>query len=849
MSSWLRNKLVIERKKMEPEATFSSFKNHWMQALDKIQTTEESLYSEAALAVISNLTQMIALLRVARDEAPEHSCKSFWIQNQCSDRVLNWLHDLKNKGLQLSREDDERLVMMLHALCELASRDGEILGYLRSNSDLGAIPWDGACSLASLLLEYSLGNELTLGETAKYSFILLIKLASRYPALERSLSQESGIGYTNLVISGLCACFAQLPTYAHGSSEQMRPFVQQLKFVDDISHAAPDRVATGIADCFSSAFLDAIIQPALIQDEGNHSLHKRHDPYVTSVYEEEAVVTRYLQTICELLTHPMLVQRLMNFVISMNSATFLQRLNHSNVSVTVSTLSLYNSLLNFYCEDFWFHVVLKYLLPQNHRMGQLRKTRVAEIDFHDSSIRFLRLIPKCIVEAIGPDKLTHHYGQYLSSESRRLASLDSIGLGFLTPTATPTKESDFSTNATLSTNSNPVYPKWKLKYDGTDDITSPNTSPKNAPVLLNGDGRDSDSNSLNLESGNFSLANIKAESKGSELLTAVVTKQKDPLGVSDSSDGAVFTTVSLLQSGVDDLSSIGLSEQSFDSCGSSDANQHVNITNDKISHDFGALSNDGGAPSEFDTSSGSDGYLNMSNGRPSKGIETSASFGPFLDCLLHHLANMTVLDPDVILMVTEILSLIAASRIPLVNSLFLDPTLIIQPSYPSFASLLNRIQAEFDQCLSSHPQVIQEVWTLMTRERKISNSSMSSYTSNFDDSVSINSYRSTGSVTDNIRRKMISGASIAAKGFSLLGFNKPPNNSNASLQASLQESQESLQPLGGQGYMYTNYQNRAQSPPQISSDPTRVMATRAIFFTHWLLELAAISQQLCWKRT
>ena len=42
---------------------------------------------------------MISLLRVARGEDPEQSCKTFWIQNQCSDKVLQWIHDLKNKGI------------------------------------------------------------------------------------------------------------------------------------------------------------------------------------------------------------------------------------------------------------------------------------------------------------------------------------------------------------------------------------------------------------------------------------------------------------------------------------------------------------------------------------------------------------------------------------------------------------------------------------------------------------------------------------------------------------------------------------------------------------------------------
>lgn len=92
---------------------------------------------------------------------------------------------------------------MLHSLCEVATKDADILGHISETESDGEdftvddhASWDGAYSLASLLLEYSLRNEGNLGETARYCFILLIQLASKYPRLEKKLTQGSGRGLT-----------------------------------------------------------------------------------------------------------------------------------------------------------------------------------------------------------------------------------------------------------------------------------------------------------------------------------------------------------------------------------------------------------------------------------------------------------------------------------------------------------------------------------------------------------------------------------------------------------------------------------------------------------------------------
>lgn len=72
-----------------------------------------------------------------------------------------------------------------------------------------------------------------------------------------------------MVVSGLSACFSQLPTFTKASSSQLSPFIGQLRFVDEVAQAASDSVADTVGICFTNAFLTAVIEPALIQVSNN----------------------------------------------------------------------------------------------------------------------------------------------------------------------------------------------------------------------------------------------------------------------------------------------------------------------------------------------------------------------------------------------------------------------------------------------------------------------------------------------------------------------------------------------------------------------------------------------------
>lgn len=122
-------------------------------------------------------------------------------------------------GAQRCDKDDLKLVHALQSLLELASEDGQLLGYFITGNDDDRPStfsssndhakstasklqeglqgtWDGACSLSTLLLELCISVDSKISEAARKSFVILIQLASKHPELECSISQEARLGVT-----------------------------------------------------------------------------------------------------------------------------------------------------------------------------------------------------------------------------------------------------------------------------------------------------------------------------------------------------------------------------------------------------------------------------------------------------------------------------------------------------------------------------------------------------------------------------------------------------------------------------------------------------------------------------
>jgi hypothetical protein len=371
--------------------------------------------------------------------------------------------------------------------------------------------------------------------------------------------------------------------------------------------------------------------------------------------------------------------------------------------VTVATLDLLSTLLSFYCEDLWHTLILQYLMPQNHLIVSQRLRPAPDIDYGEASVRFISLIPVQVLDTLGPDAIAFHYTQYLSNEQGRWSSFDEM-------TLLPPPLISASPDAIQNSTNNPTFPCWKYRYDGTDSIAKQQEE----------------------------VSEEEASSKVEEVSPKEPQPtETDPLTLTLNSESAKdessvqpkFTTIPLQPS-------LSLDEQMSSLGIISEEHSLTNVDEQQLSRNF------------------SDGYGSLE----SNGDSSSASFGPFLDTLLLHLSNLHQLPPDVILMATDLLSILASSRIPLLSSILLDPNIILQPSFTPFNLLLNRTRVEMENALRGHGAILNEVWTAMCKRngnlynqsRSPRDSLVSSLSNTFD------------ATTDNLMRKISASSSFSS---------------------------------------------------------------------------------------
>jgi len=101
--------------------------------------------------------------------------------------------------MELSNEDEIKLVQSLKTLCEATSSNISLLASPSKTPDANCTA--PACSndvypLSSLLLEFSVRKDQYLANTARDSFLILVQLASQHPNLEQKFTEETGSGLT-----------------------------------------------------------------------------------------------------------------------------------------------------------------------------------------------------------------------------------------------------------------------------------------------------------------------------------------------------------------------------------------------------------------------------------------------------------------------------------------------------------------------------------------------------------------------------------------------------------------------------------------------------------------------------
>lgn len=369
-------------------------------------------------------------------------------------------------------------------------------------------------------------------------------------------------------------------------------------------------------------------------------------------------------------------------------------------------------------------MVLRYLMPQNHLMVSQRYHRLPDVDFQDAALRFVSLLPTSVTDVLGAEAISDNFSQYVQGEVVRWCAIDGISHPTDEPepdivaalqrrnsatsnslVETETQESTNHSSLSMSSSVNTTFRSWRYRYDGTDKVEG--SCPPKSLVNLRSNSITSTSSAKESSSPPQLRHENETESdqgsRGNE-----TTEESAPAPIVDPLSEDRFTTVSL-QGGpnTEEMNSIGIgmSETSFDS--------EIQGTSNGISSSGGGATVKRCNDSSI-TDHHSDGYSSMESGGV---VDSVASFGPFVDCLFNHLTNFTKLEPDVVLMVTELVSTLTASRIPLISSLFIDHNLTLQPSFRSFLLILNRVRLELDKNVRSQQQLITEVWGQMSREQ------------------------------------------------------------------------------------------------------------------------------------
>lgn len=328
-----------------------------------------------------------------------------------------------------------------------------------------------------------------------------------------------------------------------------------------------------------------------------------------------------------------------------------------------------------------------------HLLTSQRQKIIPEIEFQESTHKILQLIPNHVQQSTNPSLLAEHFLLYYQDEIMRLRVIDAavssslpssksdlqkVGLGI--------SNEDFfdeSMNKNRHSGKNLTYPMWIFRYDGTDFLHA----------LRKGFVCEEPEEFF--EDDLFSSAN-QLEQFTVSTPTLLVTEDEENGNESEEDH----------QLGPPSL-----------------------ISDDESKENDGLLSTSD-LSLEFNKPFVKDKRKSIVNLDGSG--NNSAYFGPFLQTLFEILQQWCQMEPSVLFTATEVVSVLASSRIPLITTLFLDLSLTLQPSYPSFSILIHTLKNELDENMKSFPDYIfRHVWKSAAKDCSL----MEFYSKGGDDGV------------------------------------------------------------------------------------------------------------------
>ncbi|CAH0596429.1 unnamed protein product [Chrysodeixis includens] len=474
MSGWLRTtslsfarqltRSLDPRHDYEPQACYSSFCKHWQQAHDIILKSQPNHLHDDVLGVVNHLEQLATLLVLearAREINTSNSpaaCLEHMLSENLLDKLYEWaictgkyenavrLEQLKLFGILISHYStqviaaepflrpllkllsgfrnelpppnlESQLVTVLNQLCVALMQNMNFLDlfFLTTHTQKGS---QAEFIIVRLLLS-SVHREGSTGAAARDALLLCAKMSARYPQLAEFMLA----GNTCPVLAtGLSGLYSLLPRTLPDKTYRLTPddvnhvhkltlFIDSLEFCNAVAQVAHPSIKKHLLDLSYQGFLVPVMGPALLQSGAG----------------EQAAAMAYLELLLRCVTRRGLLRAVLHFLFvyeydGVRVVDVLLRRLEGNSQLSLVSLALMETLIDLNCEDVMVDLVFKHVLNGHHLMVAYRHKIADPEPYRDAAIAFLGLSPRCCAR---PMEKTRQWVDELAQSGRRVLDLRS----------------------------------------------------------------------------------------------------------------------------------------------------------------------------------------------------------------------------------------------------------------------------------------------------------------------------------------------------------------------------------------------------------------------------------------
>uniref|UniRef100_A0A915HNX3 FHF complex subunit HOOK-interacting protein C-terminal domain-containing protein n=1 Tax=Romanomermis culicivorax TaxID=13658 RepID=A0A915HNX3_ROMCU len=337
-----------------------------------------------------------------------------------------------NLSLSLIADLEYSFVLLLNQICVKISENNEDLHLLEFCFKPNDFEDREERFLVFTLLIPYLYRAGNTGQLCKDAILLILSVSRRLESVAKFVADSS---FCPVLATGLSALLSSLPHNLHKCSEdwhtvvdsdldscsELKLFYNAIEFCNAVVQVANEVIIENILDYIYNGFLVSVMSPALSDNS--------EDALIASV--------AYFDLLFRAVTEPIFVKILFKFLLTEKcsddiNSLLIDRLItkiSSNSRISLVTLSFFETLLSFHCEDFMFELVLKYLIPGTHLMvtqkSDLFKIPNFGRQLWRSSDQFVSLIPRCFMTSSSAMLERQNYA--INNDDKRLSPADSAG--------------------------------------------------------------------------------------------------------------------------------------------------------------------------------------------------------------------------------------------------------------------------------------------------------------------------------------------------------------------------------------------------------------------------------------